>query len=163
MTGLERNSDLIVMASYAPLLVNVDPGGMQWPTDLIGFDALSSYGSPSYYAQCLFAAHLGDIVVQSSIAGAGERFFYSATVSSDTRILHLKLVNASNHPQPLDLNVVGVKDGMAKMYSLHAASYHATNSIAEPEAIKPVESAVKMTPKHVVPAYTIQVVDIPLQ
>src|SRR5262249_12703900 len=36
MTGLERNSDLIVMASYAPLLVNVNPGGMQWETNLIG-------------------------------------------------------------------------------------------------------------------------------
>jgi alpha-N-arabinofuranosidase len=163
MTSLERNSDLIVMASYAPLLVNVNPGGMQWPTDLIGFDALKSYGSPSYYAQCLFAAHLGDQVVQSSIDGGGDRFFYSATVSSGTKTLHLKLVNASNHPQALDLNVLGAKAGMAKLYSLHAASYQATNSVTEPEAIKPVESAVKITGLHTVPAYTIQVVDIPLR
>ena len=47
LTGLERNSDLIVMDSYAPLFVNVNPGGMQWATDLIGYNALSSYGSPS--------------------------------------------------------------------------------------------------------------------
>ena len=40
LTGLERNSDLIIMASYAPLFVNVNPGGMQWATDLIGYDAL---------------------------------------------------------------------------------------------------------------------------
>src|ERR1039458_5214616 len=59
MTGMERNSDLIVMASYAPLLVNVNPGGMQWETDLIGYDALSSYGSPSYWAQVLFGTYLG--------------------------------------------------------------------------------------------------------
>jgi alpha-N-arabinofuranosidase len=163
MTGLERNSDLIVMASYAPLLVNVNPGGMQWPTDLIGFDSLKSYGSPSYYAQCLFAAHLGDHVVQSSMEGAGERFFYSATVSLDAKVLYLKLVNASNDPQALDLNVVGAKTGRAKMYSLHAASYQATNSIMEPEAIRPVESVVQITPKYNVPAYTIQVVDIPLR
>jgi alpha-N-arabinofuranosidase len=163
MTGLERNSDLIVMASYAPLLVNVNPGGMQWPTDLIGFDALKSYGSPSYYAQCLFAAHLGDVVVKSSIDGAGERFFYSATVSSDTRLLHLKLVNASDRPQTLDLNVVGSRAGIAKMYSLHAASYQATNSITEPDAIKPLESTLKITPKYTMPPYTIQVVDIPLR
>jgi len=163
MTGLERNSDLIVMASYAPLLVNVNPGGMQWPTDLIGFDTLKSYGSPSYYAQCLFAAHLGDQVVQGSIEGAGDRFFYSATVSSKTKTLHLKLVNASSHPQVLGLNIVGARAGMANMYSLHAATYQATNSITEPEAIKPLESAVRITPKHTVPAYTIQVIDIPLQ
>jgi alpha-N-arabinofuranosidase len=163
MTGLERNSDVIVMASYAPLLVNVNPGGMQWPTDLIGFDALKSYGSPSYYAQCLFAAHLGDEVVQSSIDGAPYRFFYSTTVSSDSKTLHLKLVNASSRSQTLDLNILGAKTGMAKMYSLHAASYQATNSITEPEAIKPVETAVKITAQHTVPAYTIQVLDIPLQ
>ena len=47
MTGLERNSDLVVMSAYAPLLVNVNPGGMQWETDLIGYDAVKSYGSPS--------------------------------------------------------------------------------------------------------------------
>ena len=48
LTGLERNSDVVVMAAYAPLLVNVNPGGMQWSSDLIGYDALGSYGSPSY-------------------------------------------------------------------------------------------------------------------
>ena len=47
MTGMERNSDLVIMASYAPLFVNVNPGGMQWATDLIGYNALSSYGSPA--------------------------------------------------------------------------------------------------------------------
>ena len=40
MTGMERNSDMVIMSSYAPLFVNVNPGGMQWATDLIGYDAL---------------------------------------------------------------------------------------------------------------------------
>ena len=160
MTGWERNIDLIVMASYAPLLVNVR--GMQWATDLIGYDALKSYGSPSYYAQCLFAAHLGDQVVKSSIDGAGDRFFYSSTLSSNTKTLHLKLVNASNHPQPLDLDLLGAKVGAAKMYSLHAGNFQVTNSITNPELIMPVESTVQITAQHAVPAYTIQVIDIPL-
>ena len=60
MTSMERNSDLIVMASYAPLLVNVNAGGMQWESDLIGYDSLTSYGSPSYYAQVMFNEYLGD-------------------------------------------------------------------------------------------------------
>jgi alpha-N-arabinofuranosidase len=50
MTGMERNSDIVIMSSYAPLFVNVNPGGMQWESDLIGYDALASYGSPSYWA-----------------------------------------------------------------------------------------------------------------
>ena len=55
MTGMERNSDLVIMESYAPLFVNVNKGAMQWPTDLIGFDAMGSYGSPAYYAQQMFS------------------------------------------------------------------------------------------------------------
>ena len=47
MTGMERNSDLVVMASYAPLLVNVNPGGMQWETDLIGYDAMRATARPA--------------------------------------------------------------------------------------------------------------------
>ena len=163
MTGLERNSDLIVMASYAPLFVNVNPGAMQWATDLIGFDALKSYGSPSFYAQCLFAAHLGDGVPQSSISGQADRFFYSATVSSSDHVLHLKLVNATNHPQVLALDLKGAKTGAAKLYSLHAGDYMATNSITEPEFIKPMESTVMVGASRTVPAYTIEVLDIPLQ
>ena len=42
------------MAAYAPLFVHVDPGGMQWETDLIGYNAMKSYGSPAYYAQVMF-------------------------------------------------------------------------------------------------------------
>ncbi len=73
MTGLERNSDLVVMASYAPLFVNVNPGGMQWSSDLIGYDALNSYGSPSYYAQVMFASCVGDHTVNSSLTGTGAK------------------------------------------------------------------------------------------
>jgi len=165
MTSMERNSDLIVMASYAPLLVNVNPGAMQWSTDLIGFDTMKSYGSPSWYAQCLFAAHLGDGTAKSSIEGAGERFYYSATVSSKEHVLHLKLVNASNHAQALTMTLTGAKAGVAKMWSLHAASFAATNSITEPEKIKPLEStiAVSAAMKHTVPAYTIEVIDVPVR
>src|ERR1700683_1841090 len=66
MTGMERNSDVVILASYAPLFVNVNPGGMEWPSDLIGYDTLTSYGSPSYYAQKLFNTHLGDSVISTT-------------------------------------------------------------------------------------------------
>ena len=63
MTGMERNSDLVIMSSYAPLFVNVNPGGMQWPTDLIGYNSLASYGSPAYYAQKMFSLYHGDAIL----------------------------------------------------------------------------------------------------
>src|SRR5262249_7094882 len=75
MTGMERNSDLIIMHAYAPLFVNVsDPNGagsnrsMQWQTDLIGYNALTSYGSPSYYAQGLSSQTRGDTALPVDIS-----------------------------------------------------------------------------------------------
>jgi alpha-N-arabinofuranosidase len=167
MTSMERNSDLIIMASYAPLLVNVNPQASQWATNLIGYDALRSYGSPSYYAQALFASHIGDGTPRTTVTGAGDRFFDSATIGSTDHVLHLKLVNASNRAQPLDLDLHGVAGAHeATLYSLHAASYEATNSLSNPELIKPVESKVRVTGstlRHTVPALTIEVLDIPLK
>ena len=105
MTGMERNSDLIVMASYAPLLANVNPGAMQWDTDLIGYDAVNSYGSPSYYAQVMFAGHLGNEVLGAQMTNAGPRFFESATRDSATGTIHLKLVNGSSIPQAVRIHL----------------------------------------------------------
>ena len=167
MTSMERNSDLIVMAAYAPLLVNVNPQASQWGTNLIGYDAAKSFGSPSYYAQALFAGHLGDGTPRTTVTGAGDRFFYSASVSSANHILHLKLVNASSRDQQLDIDLPGVSGAhIAFINSLHGASYEATNSLDSPELIRPIESKVRVssgTWQHTVPALTIQVLDIPLQ
>ena len=74
MTGMERNSDIIIMSCYAPLFVNVNtatataPKAWQWDSDLIGYDALNSYGSPSYYVQKLFSHYLGNKIVPVTAA-----------------------------------------------------------------------------------------------
>ncbi|HVU54846.1 MAG TPA: alpha-L-arabinofuranosidase C-terminal domain-containing protein, partial [Puia sp.] len=67
MTGLERNADVVQMASYAPLFAHVD--GWQWTPDLIWFDNLRSYGTPDYYVQKLFSTNKGSVVVPLSLAG----------------------------------------------------------------------------------------------
>jgi alpha-N-arabinofuranosidase len=69
MVGMERNAHLVKMEGYAPLFTRVDPDGLQWLTDLIGYNTLSAYGSPSYYMQLMFATYHGDDVV--SIAAKG--------------------------------------------------------------------------------------------
>jgi alpha-L-arabinofuranosidase len=63
LMGLENDADLVEMTCYAPLFVNVNPGAWQWPTNLIGYDNLTSYGSPSYYAQVMIGQNRGDFVV----------------------------------------------------------------------------------------------------
>jgi alpha-N-arabinofuranosidase len=66
LTGLERNADVILMNCYAPLLVNVNPGGRQWAVNLIGYDAQTSFGSPSYYVQKMFSNNRGDVVLPAT-------------------------------------------------------------------------------------------------
>ena len=67
LTGLERNADVVVMQCYAPLLVNINKGAQQWGTNLIGYNAAQSYGSPSYYVQSMFARYTGDRVISSQV------------------------------------------------------------------------------------------------
>jgi alpha-N-arabinofuranosidase len=68
LTGLERNADVIVMHCYAPLFINVNPGGRQWAVNLIGYDALTSFGSPSYYVQKMFSTNRGDVVLPATFS-----------------------------------------------------------------------------------------------
>ena len=164
MTGLERNSDIVVMAAYAPLLVRVDPGGMQWETDLIGYDATRSYGSPAYYAQVIFASHLGDQTLASKLEGATPKVFYSITRDSAKKRHYLKLVNGSSTPQQLEIEFAGAKlAATGTLISLSAHSTQATNSMDQPQAIVPVEttlSGVSNHLHHTLPGYAIQVIQI---
>ena len=85
------------MASYAPLFVNVNPGGMQWATDLIGYDALTSYGSPSYWTQVMFSTHLGTEVVPAALANAAVRAsMLPQRATKKTHKLFVKVVNATS-------------------------------------------------------------------
>jgi alpha-L-arabinofuranosidase len=165
MSGMERNSDLVVMSSYAPLLVNVNPGGMQWESDLIGYDVLTSYGSPSYYAQVMFSNHVGDQILGSTLTGTAPRFFYSATRDSKTGTIYLKLVNSDPEPQSVDLQLQGVASvaKSAKLVSMSAKTTAATNTILTPTAIVPVDSSIENAAdrfSHVIPGYSIQILEL---
>ncbi len=167
LTGLERNSDIVVMAAYAPLLVNVNPGGMQWSSDLIGYDAMTSYGSPSYYTQVMFASCLGSQTAQADLSGAGDKFFQSVTYTPGAKAC-IKLVNASSMAQPVTLSLTGAGGGVhpVNVQTLHAATTWATNSITAPARIVPVGSKLsvnggKLT--HTVPAYSIQLLEVDLR
>ncbi len=167
MTGLERNSDIVIMASYAPLLVNVSPGAAQWFPDLIGYDALRSYGSPSYYAQVMFANHIGDETLVSSVKDAGSRFFYSITEDATTKRLYLKLVNATTDVRTVNLEFPGAKlEAAGKVISLSANSTQATNTLGQPTSIVPVETElpdVSSSMIHTMPPLSIQVLELNLQ
>lgn len=65
MTGLEKNSDIVKMASYAPLLVNTNDRA--WNPDAIVYNASSAYGTPSYYVQKMFASNLGNVIIPTTL------------------------------------------------------------------------------------------------
>ena len=185
LTGLERNSDLVLMHCYAPLFVNVNPGGMQWKSDLIGYDALTSFGSPAYHVQKMFSTNLGDQVVKfetsnvptqlkkpnarDSVAGVQPKvipaMFFSVTKNTKSGIIYLKVVNSTATAQKVKLDIQGVAGVASKgtAITLKAASTDDTNTITEPEKIVPVTTTVKGLGKHSeqsFPAYSITVLQI---
>jgi alpha-N-arabinofuranosidase len=163
MTGMERNSDIVIMASYAPLLVNVNPGGMQWETDLIGYDALRSYGSPSYYAQVMFGSYVGDEILDSQLQGGRPKLFCSVTKDTEKKRTYLKLVNAESVPHNVDIRFDGgTLAPNGKLLILKALSTEGTNSIDQPQNIMPVESNLRVGSdlRYSAPAYSIQVIQV---
>ncbi len=165
MTGLERNSDIVIMAAYAPLFVNINSEAMQWAPDLIGYNALESYGSPSYYAQVMFSTHHGDEIPQTQETGNAPKFYYSVTRQSQTGEVYLKLVNAGSDPQSVAVTLDGAKsiDKLATVVALSAKTPAATNSIEHPNNIHPVESGFKSAGRnfiYTVPPYSIQVLQL---
>ncbi len=168
MTGLERNSDLVIMASYAPLFANVNPMASQWVPDLIGYDSLHSYGSPSYYAQVMFGSYLGNQVVASKLTGAGPLCFESVTRDAGTHTLYVKIVNASPKAEPLTLHIKGAGgvDRSGTLVTLQADSTHATNSIADPRNIVPETRTVSWfgaDVQHTFAPYSINVLKLHVQ
>ena len=168
LTGLERNSDIVIMASYAPLFINVNPGASQWVPDLIGYDALHSYGSPSYYAQAMFSNNIGNEVPATSLISAPELLFTSVTRDTSKRMLYVKVVNASSKAQTVEIQLTG-KDkptGTAELTTLSGHSTAETNSLTDPTRIVPVQSELRGITSdwhHTFPPYSIQVIDVTLQ
>jgi alpha-N-arabinofuranosidase len=140
MTEMERNSDLIIMHCYAPLLVNVSPGARQWRPNLIGYDALRVYGSPSYHAIKLFATHLGDELLKTGTTDTD--VLVSATRDSQSRTLYVKLVNPGTAAAPVQLDVSGATLRPVATALTLAAEPQATNSIDDPQRVVPVTSRV---------------------
>lgn len=142
MTGMERNSDVVILSSYAPLLTNLNPSGAQWDTNLIGYDTLKSYGSPSYWAQAMFAGHRGDEILRAELSGSPIRLFQSVTRDSKSGNLYLKLVNATTDPAPVAIRIEGGKPVThGRWITLGAPSTESTNSLSDPDRIVPEEHA----------------------
>lgn len=160
MAAMERNSDIVTMQCYAPLLVNVN--GRQWRPDLIGYDALTSYGSPSYYAFRMFSTNVGDVIFKSETADTPVQA--SVTAGARTGDIFIKLVNPTSTDRSLKIDIKGLRSiqptGEAEALT---AAPDATNSIDEPTNVVPEVSevtGVKPSFDYTVPAHSIVVLKL---
>jgi alpha-L-arabinofuranosidase len=162
MTAMERNSDLVTMQAYAPLLVNVNPGARQWRPNLIGYDALRSYGSPSYYALRMFSRNYGDSILRATLTGAP--LLTSVTRNSKRGAIFVKHVNPEAAPQTLTIELKGVRSVRSRATAtVLAAAPEATNSIDEPTKVVPVTGTVGgVAPSftHTFPPHSITVLQV---
>lgn len=147
ITGLERNADLVVMTSYAPLMAHAD--GWQWTPDLIWFNNLESYGTANYYVQKLFATNNGTHLLEISSEGrplAGQQGLYaSAELDRKSGQLIVKLVNTEDRARDLKLEVAGGKLGRkARLSILRGEAPGAVNSFEAPLAVSPVEEMMNL-------------------
>lgn len=150
MTGLERNADVVHMATYAPLLAHVE--GWQWRPDMIWFDNLNSVRTVSYYVQQLFATHKGTNVLsltmnKKPVTGAeGQNgLFASAVCDKNKNEIIVKVANTSDKKQPLSLIFNGLKKkevlSGARCIKLSSADMDKDNTIENPLAIIPQETS----------------------
>jgi alpha-N-arabinofuranosidase len=141
MTGLERNADIVEMSSYAPLLAHVD--AWQWSPNLIWFDNLRSFGTPSYHVQQLFGANRGARILPVTLDGAATNgangVFASASLDAASREIIVKLVNTTERPRRVRLDVPGATlAGTGRALVLTGAPT-AENSLDAPTTIAPAE------------------------
>jgi alpha-L-arabinofuranosidase len=145
MTGLERNADVVTMASYAPLFAHAD--GWQWIPDLIWVNNLQTYGTPDYYVQKLFSLNKGSQVVSLTANGqplAGQDSLYaSAVVDAASNELIVKLVNVSAQAKTVPVVVRGVKSLKkdATLTVLHNNDNTAVNTFEQPAVVAPKTAA----------------------
>ncbi len=143
LTGLERNADLVILESYAPMFVNINPGASQWPTNLIGYDALHSYGSPSYYAKMMFNQNGGDTVLPTTLTTkGGTKFYESVSRNSQTGTIYVKAINGAAKAQKVHIVLEGITNvsPQATVTVLTSASPQDTNTLAEPRKVVPMTS-----------------------
>ena len=160
MTGLERNSDVVAMASYAPLLAR--EGMQQWTPDLIWFNAREVLLTPNYYVQQMFASTVGDQVVASELDGLNKRIYHIVTRTEDR--LYVKLVNVSDYADNMTLNLTNVPDGLASVTRL-TGDKKAVNTFQNKDRVAPEKSRVTLENGSVsleLPAYSLTILTFKL-
>ena len=154
MTGIERNADLVHMATYAPLFAHVE--GWQWRPDLIWYDNLHTARTASYYVQQLYMLNRGTNVLPTTLSIDGgqasvnpvakgqDGVFASSVIDTPKQEIIVKVINTTGEAQSLTIRLTGMKAKQLEaikrdvdIISLNCADYDAENQPGRPEVVSP--------------------------
>jgi alpha-L-arabinofuranosidase len=183
MTNLERNADLVHMATYAPLFAHME--GWQWRPDLIWYDNLSTARTVSYYVQQLYMLNRGTHVLPTTISLNGgepvanpvpkgqDGIFASAVMDKDKNEIIVKVINTQDKASTTRIEIAGLKlknfPTAAEVITLDCSNYDAENVPGKPEVVSPQSASTAvmsdkgtLTLSPTIPAKTFQIFKITL-
>lgn len=142
MTNLEKNADIVHMATYAPLFAHVE--GWQWRPDAIWFDNLRSAKTVSYHVQALYAQNKGTNVLPVANSNhprkGDDGVFTSAVVDKTTGEYIVKVINTTEEPKQVQIKFEGLKSiAQVRTITLDCSDYELENTVDNPTAITPIE------------------------
>lgn len=136
LTSLERNADVVHLASYAPLLAK--QGRTQWRPDMIYFDNTKLVLSANYYVQQMFGQNSGDLYLPTKLSSAAPELAVSCVQDSKSGDVIFKLVNVSTNPVATRLDLAGLgKIKPTATRTVLAGNPNANNSFKEPRTVVP--------------------------
>ena len=167
MTGIERNADIVHMATYAPLFAHVE--GWQWRPDLIWYDNLRSFRTVSWHVQQLYGEYRGTNTLKLTMDGAnvtgaeGQDGLFASAVLDGNKI-YVKVVNTADSPREISLNFTGLKKKASvkavKGIRLASTELYSDNSLEDPSRFEPAGftfTGEGKTISETVPAYSFNI------
>jgi alpha-L-arabinofuranosidase len=147
LTSLERNGDVVMLSSYAPLLARRQH--TQWHPDMIYFNATEVFPSLNYAVQKLFGHHAGDAAIPTTFAPvpAGVKLAASTVRDSASSDLIVKLVNGEAAAQSVAVKFAGAKKlpATAQRIVFGGADADVVNADGAPPAVVPVTETVPLS------------------
>lgn len=167
LTGIERNADVVVMASYAPLFARLN--FTQWSPDMIWFDGKSAYGTPGYYVQKLYSTCTGQYCIGIEADRDCGSVKYSASYDVENECIWLKLVNHSEQDITMELELYKTPDSETKCgreaYAyVMSGNLSDCNTVTQPRNVSPVRREVKCEKRfsYELKAHSFHVMSIPI-
>lgn len=173
LIGIERNSDVVEMASYAPLFVNVND--RQWNPDAIVFNSYQLYGTPSFWMQQFFSESSGGTLLNSTIQANSSILLIASAITwknseDDKNYLRIKIVNFGSNIVNLKISIDGLKPSSFQSLGstrtvLTSSNLMDENSFDEPNKVVPIKSLLEKADNNiedVLPPHSFTSFDLPM-